>query len=242
MTIEEYKLMERQAMEALQRARESVVSADIGILMNREVYETAKSEGSPAYAVSVQNFHELYWGHEIYVINEDVPRIFAPAIIRFSENCDLRKSDAGGFLVSGSHDGTLHLYARSTLEPVFFRDTGLTVHQANRTERMTSEDQVCAGEGQGLWQREYVGRYMPSLDLEQYVPQLTVYELRKELDEVLSSLQKPLLSKRWKKNPPQTAKAPPVKDWDERITPEDTKELDEFLNSLAGKGVLEPAT
>ena len=41
---------------------------------------------------------------------------------------------------------------------------------------------------------------------------------------------------------PKKKKAPPKKDWDERLTPEDTKELDEFLNSLARKGTLESAT
>lgn len=67
--------------------------------------------------------------------------------------------------------------------------------------------------------------------------QPTWSELERQLDEIAATMQRGTGSAISKKK-----KAPPKKDWDERLTPEDTKELDEFLNSLARKGTLESAT
>ena len=62
-------------------------------------------------------------------------------------------------------------------------------------------------------------------------------EFERQLNETAAMIQQ------WNEGAtPKRKKAPPKKDWNERITPEDTKELDEFLNSLARKGTLESAT
>lgn len=61
-------------------------------------------------------------------------------------------------------------------------------------------------------------------------------EFERQLNEVAATAQREFLGA------PSRKKTPPRKDWDEQITTEDTKELDEFLNSLARKGTLESAT
>lgn len=62
-------------------------------------------------------------------------------------------------------------------------------------------------------------------------------EFEHQLSQVATTAQREFLGA-----PSRKKKAPPKKDWDKRITPEDTKELDEFLNSLARKGTLKSAT
>ena len=73
--------------------------------------------------------------------------------------------------------------------------------------------------------------------LDQSMGGFDMEEFELQLSEVTATAQRKFLGA-----PPRKKKAPPKKDWDERITPEDTKELDEFLNSLARKGMLESAT
>ena len=245
MTAAEYGSMENQAMAALQQLREKGVSGDdIGILMSREVYDMAKAEGNSAYAVSVENFRAIYWGYDIYVIAEDSPPIFSPVITRFSDNFGVLQFDAGTFLISESDDGTLRVYTKPTQEHAFFCETEFTVCQAHQIERVTFADRIRAGRERERGQR----MYMPLHELSDWMPyttpqpdflasQPTWSELERQLDEIAATMQRGTGRAISKKK-----KAPPKKDWDERLTPEDTKELDEFLNSLARKGTLESAT
>lgn len=245
MTAAEYGSMENQAMAALQQLREKGVSGDdIGILMSREVYDMAKAGGNSAYAVSVENFRAIYWGYDIYVIAENAPPIFSPVIVRFLEDFDLFQFDAGTFLISESDDGTLRVYTKPTQEHAFFCETEFTVCQAHQIERVTFADRIRAGRERERGQR----MYMPLHEWSDWMPyttpqpdflasQPTWSELERQLDEIAATMQRGTGSAISKKK-----KAPPKKDWDERLTPEDTKELDEFLNSLARKGTLESAT
>lgn len=245
MTAAEYGSMETQAMTALQQLREKGISGDdIGILMSREVYDMARLGDNAAYAVSIENFRSVYWGYDIYVIAEDSPPIFSPVITRFSDNFGVLQFDAGTFLISESDDGTLRVYTKPTQEHAFFCETEFTVCQAHQIERVTFADRIRAGRERERGQR----MYMPLHELSDWMPyttpqpdflasQPTWSELERQLDEIAATMQRGTGSAISKKK-----KAPPKKDWDERLTPEDTKELDEFLNSLARKGTLESAT
>ena len=245
MTAAEYGSMETQAMTALQQLREKGISGDdIGILMSREVYDMARLGDNAAYAVSIENFRSVYWGYDIYVIAENAPPIFSPVIVRFLEDFDLFQFDAGTFLISESDDGTLRVYTKPTQEHAFFCETEFTVCQAHQIERVTFADRIRAGRERERGQR----MYMPLHEWSDWMPyttpqpdflasQPTWSELERQLDEIAATMQRGTGSAISKKK-----KAPPKKDWDERLTPEDTKELDEFLNSLARKGTLESAT
>ena len=245
MTAAEYGSMETQAMTALQQLREKGISGDdIGILMSREVYDMARLGDNAAYAVSIENFRSVYWGYDIYVIAENAPPIFSPVIVRFLEDFDLFQFDAGTFLISESDDGTLRVYTKPTQEHAFFCETEFTVCQAHQIERVTFADRIRAGRERERGQR----MYMPLHEWSDWMPyttpqpdflasQPTWSELERQLDEIAATMQRGTGSAISKKK-----KAPPKKDWDERLTPEDTKELDEFLNSLARKGTMESAT
>lgn len=245
MTAAEYGSMENQVMAALQQLREKGVSGDdIGILMSREVYDMAKAGGNSAYAVSVENFRAIYWGYDIYVIAEDSPPIFSPVITRFSDNFGVLQFDAGTFLISESDDGTLRVYTKPTQEHAFFCETEFTVCQAHQMERVTFADRIRAGQERERGQRMYMplhewSDWMPytALQPDFLASQPTWSELEWQLDEIVATMQRGTGSAT-----PKKKKAPPKKDWDERLTPEDTKELDEFLNSLTRKGTLESAT
>lgn len=245
MTAAEYGSMETQAMTALQQLREKGISGDdIGILMSREVYDMARLGDNAAYAVSIENFRSVYWGYDIYVIAENAPPIFSPVIVRFLEDFDLFQFDAGTFLISESDDGTLRVYTKPTQEHAFFCETEFTVCQAHQIERITFADRIRAGRERERGQR----MYMPLHEWSDWMPyttpqpdflasQPTWSELERQLDEIAATMQRGTGSAISKKK-----KAHPKKDWDERLTPEDTKELDEFLNSLARKGTMESAT
>ena len=245
MTAAEYGSMETQAMTALQQLREKGISGDdIGILMSREVYDMARLGDNAAYAVSIENFRSVYWGYDIYVIAENAPPIFSPVIVRFLEDFDLFQFDAGTFLISESDDGALRVFTKPTQDHAFFIETEFTVYQGRQTERVTFADRIRAGRERERGQR----MYMPLHEWSDWMPyttpqpdflasQPTWSELERQLDEIAATMQRGTGSAISKKK-----KAPPKKDWDERLTPEDTKELDEFLNSLARKGTLESAT
>ena len=245
MTAAEYGSMKTQAMTALQQLREKGISGDdIGILMSREVYDMARLGDNAAYAVSIENFRSVYWGYDIYVIAENAPPIFSPVIVRFLEDFDLFQFDAGTFLISESDDGALRVFTKPTQDHAFFIETEFTVYQGRQTERVTFADRIRAGRERERGQR----MYMPLHEWSDWMPyttpqpdflasQPTWSELERQLDEIAATMQRGTGSAISKKK-----KAPPKKDWDERLTPEDTKELDEFLNSLARKGTLESAT
>lgn len=229
-------------MAALQQLREKGISGDdIGILMSREVYDMARVGGNSAYAVSVENFRAVYWGYNIYIIAEASPSIFSPVITRFPDNFDAFQFDAGTLLISESDDGTLRVYMKQTQEHAFFCETEFTVRQAHQMERVTFADRI------RTWQeREQRDVYMPhdwsdwmtytALQTDFLASQPTWSDLERQLNEIEAAMQRGTGSAVPKKKTPQK------KDWDERLTPEDTKELDEFLNSLAKKGTLESAT
>ncbi len=266
MTVAEYSSMEIQAMTALQQLREKGVSGDdIGILMSREVYDMARLGDNSAYAVSVENFRSVYWGYDIYVIAENSPPIFSPVIVRFLEDLDLSQFDAGTFLISESDDGILRVYTKPAQEHAFFIETEFTVYQGHQTERVTFADRICAGQERerrrfsaapfdlrnaapfewGDWMAYATTRpdYLPhptdrwTMTLGGGADGVDMEEFERQLNQVAATTQREFLGV-----PPRKKKAPPKKDWDERITPEDTKELDEFLNGLARKGTLESAT
>lgn len=246
-------------MTALQQLREKGVSGDdIGILMSREVYDMARLGNNAAYAVSVENFRSVYWGYDIYVIAEGAPPIFSPVIVRFLDDFDLSQFDVGTFLISESDDGTLRVYTKPTQEHAFFTETELTAYRGRQTERVTFADRLRAGrdhpprpwynrEGHSDWQDlmryaiqpDYLTRPATewTMTMDTGTDGFDLEEFERQLNQVAATTQREFMGISSRKK-----KFPPKKDWDERITPEDTKELDEFLNSLARKGTLESAT
>lgn len=259
MTAAEYGSMKTQAMTALQQLREKGISGDdIGILMSREVYDMARLGDDAAYAVSIENFRSVYWGYDIYVIAENAPPIFSPVIVRFLEDFDLFQFDAGTFLISESDDGALRVFTKPTQDHAFFIETEFTVYQGRQTERVTFADRFRAGrdhpprpwynrEGHTDWQDlmryaiqpDYLTRPATewTMTMNTGTDGFDMEEFERQLSQVAAMTQREFLG-----TPSRKKKTHPKKDWDERITPEDTKELDEFLNSLARKGTLESAT
>lgn len=250
MTAAEYSSMENQAMTALQQLRGKGISGDdIGILMSREVYDMAMFGNNSAYAVSVENFRSVYWEYNIYVIAESTPPIFSPVIVRFLEDFDPFRFDAGTFLISESDDGTLRVYTKPTQEHAFFTETEFTVYQGRQTERVTFADRIRAGQERERQQQREMDVYTPVLDWPNFFTSSTpqsdflsrpttgwftegfdTEEFERQLNEIAATARRESMG-----TTPRPKKAPLKKDWDERITPEDTKELDEFLNSLTKK-------
>ena len=250
MTAAEYSSMETQAMTALQQLREKGVSGDdIGILMSREVYDMARLGDNAAYAVSIENFRSVYWGYDIYVIAENAPPIFSPVIVRFLEDFDLFQFDAGTFLISESDDGALRVFTKPTQDHAFFIETEFTVYQGRQTERVTFADRIRTGQERERQQQREMDVYTPVLDWPNFFTSSTpqsdflfrpttgwftegfdMEEFERQLNEIAATARRESMG-----TTPRPKKTPLKKDWDERITPEDTKELDEFLNSLAKK-------
>lgn len=278
MTTEEYKAMEHEALDNLQRLHTLGVAGEhIAFVMSRDTYLAALAEtGTVCRAADYSDDGEqtgirsVYQGYDIFIINEESRSSFQPAIKGFNvRGVNYDQLSLGDFVLSEAVEEDPRIFAKMQLDPVVFNDTGLTVcrqYERVANGRVTFADRIRAGqerERQHPWhemerrtsatpfnlgdaapfrgdrmtytipQPDFLTRptarwTMDGLDME---------EFERQLNEIAATMRRETESTK-----PKKKKAPPKKDWDERITPEDTKELDEFLNSLARKGTLESAT
>lgn len=221
MTNEEYEVMERQIPDAIWRLKSAGIDNDsIAIIMSQDVYEMAGGRGGNILTVGMCDLRVTYWGCDVYIVDQAGYSIFSPAIKRFPTDSEINLDliGTGHFVISesGSNDGAFLVYMKDQDSQSIFRDAGFTVR---RPKQILFADRP--------WRRPY--RTIPNdwLSSDNYY----------RADYVCAfAMQEPDEINAKKKKDPQ------VKDWDERITPDDTKELDEFLGSLMRNGALEPAT
>lgn len=278
MTTEEYKAMEHEALDNLQRLHTLGVAGEhIAFVMSRDTYLAASAEaGTVCRAADYSDDGEqtgirsVYQGYDIFIINEESRSSFQPAIKGFNvREVNYDQLSLGDFVLSEVVEEDPRIFAKMQLDPVVFNDTGLTVRrQYERVAdgRVTFADRIRAGQERERQHPRYAGeRRTPTtpFDLGDAVPfgadwmtyatpqpdfltrptarwtmeGFDMEEFERQLNEIAATMQREPIGAA-----PRRKKSPPKKDWDERITPEDTKELDEFLNSLARKGTLESAT
>lgn len=267
MTAEEYRVMEREAMDNLQRLHTLGVNGDnIAFVMSRDVCLAASAE--PNTVCRAADYSEdgeqtgirsVYQGYDIFIINEESRSTFQPAIKGFQVGgVNYDQLSLGDFILSETAGEDPRIFAKMQLDPLVFNDTGLTVrrqYEQVASGRVTFADRIRAGQERERRQRRDGEIYTRLFDRNgwtgyttaqpdfltrpitgRFAEGFSMEEFERQLNEVAATMQRGAASTTPKK------KAPPKKDWDERITPEDTKELDEFLNSLARKGTLESAT
>lgn len=207
--------------------------------------------------------HSVYRGYDIYIVNEDVRLVFQPAIKAFHiDGVKYHYLSEGDYVLSLTPGDDWHVFSKKQDSPIMFSDARLTVRQERdhiANGRVTFADRIRAMQEQierevsPMWRMEYephwdspvirpaswneVVRYRPDGEYEwlpqpyPWQPQLDVDEFERQLKEVSAMAQQMLDGKK-----PKRKKTSHVKDWDERLTPDDTKELDEFLDSLMQKG------
>lgn len=250
MTTEEYRAMEHEALDNLQRLHTlGIVGDNIAFVMSRDAYLAASTEANTIcraadYSENGEQtgIRSVYQGYDIFIINEESRSSFQPAIKGFNiRGVNYDQLSLGDFVLSESVGEDPRIFAKMQLEPLVFNDTGLTVsrqYERVANGRVTFADRIRAvqeREQQHYW-TQYVST-QPDFLSSPIMGGFSASEFERQLNEVAT-----IMRRETKGVTPTRKKAPPVKDWDERITPEDTKELDKFLSSLARKGTLESAT
>lgn len=269
MTVEEYKAMEHEALDNLQRLHTLGIAGEhIAFVMSRDTYLAASTEtGTVCRAADYSDDGEqtgirsVYQGYDIFIINEESRSSFQPAIKGFNvRGINYDQLSLGDFVLSEAVEEDPRIFAKMQLDPVVFNDTGLTVcrqYERVANGRVTFADRIRTRqeqERQHPWYERQ--RYTPLFDwngwtgyttpqpdfltrpiAERFADGFSMEEFERQLNEIAATMQREPMGGALRRK-----KTPPKKDWDERITPEDTKELDEFLNSLARKGTLESAT
>lgn len=266
MTTEEYRAMEYEALYNLQRFHNLGINGDnIAFVMSRDVYLAASAEANTVcraadYSENGEQtgMRSVYHGYDIFIINEESRSTFQPAIKGFRvEGANYYQLSLGDIVLSEVSEEDPHVYNKTQLDPLVFNATGLTVHRQYErvaSGRVTFADRLRAGQERARQQWQAREIYEPLFDQNrngwtQYISSqpdflsrpimegFSIEEFERQLNEVAAMTRQGAES-----SMPKKKKSPPKKDWDERLTSEDTKELDEFLNSLARKGTLESAT
>lgn len=235
MTLEEFRMIESVVPCGIQRLREANVSEeDIAIVASRDIYEAMQHFSEHNFGVNILDFHATYCGYNIYIIEQDVNEVFAPAVQNgFFTQFNAGQLNDGDVIIIESDDGTDHVYTKEEADgpAIFFKDAELTVRQAH--QNMRSEYTVASG----LMDRNgrMYNRFSPTWELEYSTDWLPIdagsftSTLEQQLEAVASTISGGARA-------PVGAKKPPR---EKKLTSEDTRELDEFLGSFK---VLESAT
>jgi len=258
----EFGMIEAEALRNIYRLLSVGVSGpDIAVVMTRDVYLAAASmnyvcwntestaEGTTIYAA--------YKGYSIFIIDDtDSSTTFQPAIkgLRIS-GLNYEVLSMGDLIVADVNP--TRLYAMTQAHPPCFSDTGRTVTlESNRLTngRVTFADRIRAGQEANRNGRMYSpsafapgdGYYIRQTPADSITPsifdQSVINELERQFNEIGSgSLWSSIPSELRDTIAPKRKKRP-AKEQEKPLTPEDTKELDEFLNSFAKKPMLESAT
>lgn len=264
MTTEEYRAIEREALDNLQRLHTlGIIGDNIAFVMSRDTYLAASTETNTIcraadYSENGEQtgIRSVYQGYDIFIINEESRPTFQPAVKGFQiRGVSYDQLSLGDLVLSETAEEDPRIFAKMQLAPPVFNDTGLTVsrqYERIANGRVAFADQICAGQERERQQRREREIYTPLFDWNdwtQYISSqldslsrpvmggFSVDEFELQLNEVATTMRQGTEGVMLKRK-----KSLPVKDWDERITPEDTKELDDFLYSLARKDTLESAT
>lgn len=226
MTTEEYRRMEQDAIDDLYRLRALGIDGErIVFVMSRDVYLASLAEPNKVFRAADYSddgtqvgIRSVYQGYDIYIINEETRSTFQPAIKKFYSDDSVlyAQLSLGDFILSEISSGDITICSKSSDEPLIFTETEMTVRQEHESiahGRVTFADRIFAARSE--WHP-----IPPELQPEWF--------------------HTPLKRAPWGSIPLKGT--PPEKDWDEKLTPEDTKELDEFLCSLVKGGILESAT
>lgn len=265
MTKREFKLVEQNALRSLQRFSNISDSENIVFVMSKDVYVAALSNPDTAYRVADYSedgaqvgTHSVYRGYDIFIINEEHRAIFQPAIKEFRiPGFDYYQLSPGDFVLSDDVDDNIHIFSKVDGDLLRFNDTYLTanldVEYVRNGRFVSEEDRVHALREQR--EHEFAQMWRLEFDPDWAKPMVRPASWNEAVRFYPPPWSKPEAS--WfcasQEVPPITQqisackkakrkKASPAKDWDERLTPDDTKELDEFLDSLTHKGTLGSAT
>lgn len=245
MTFGQLADMERQVAEGIRRLNEANVNdEDICIIMSRDVYEMAAQE---LLAFNVFDFRVAYRGHDVFLVEHTSNPMFTPAIKRYQTGLDFDSEQIGigTFIICESgDDGSLCTYMKTQTHPAIFRETGLTVHQAHQTERVAFYDRLNMVNGNGrIYAPEFSGERMtvpaepPRYTVAWGEPGWSAIEesICAGVDEMIrESIVSTVMGA---ETPTSSGVKKRVRQ--KKLTPEDTKELDEFLESFK---ILESAT
>lgn len=216
MTTEEYIRMEREALSSLQRIRElGIRSDDIVFLMDRDVYLTASRRPDtivqrvdyPSDLERRPQIRHVFRGYDVFIADEESPPVFSPALKGFQiAEFNYSRLSLGDIVLSESVDEDPHVFVKMHDEPTTFNDMGVVARPAYGPVLMGFD----YADRQPVFEHRNLGRPWFSFD------DLDVKFTFKNGSHI------------------ETARRS-EKEWDEKLTPEDTKELDEFLNSITEK-------
>lgn len=145
MTTEEYRAMEHEALDNLQRLHTlGIVGDNIAFVMSRDTYLAASTEANTIcraadYSENGEQtgIRSVYQGYDIFIINEESRSSFQPAIKGFNiRGFNYDQLSLGDFVLSESVGEDPRIFAKMQLEPLVFNDTGLTV--SRQYERVAS--------------------------------------------------------------------------------------------------------
>ncbi len=259
-----FNMIETEALRNIDRLLSVGVSgSDLAVVMTRDVYLAAASmdyvywnaestaEGTTTYAT--------YKGYGIFIIDDaDSSATFQPAIkgLRIS-GMNYEALSMGDLIVADVNP--TRLYAMTQAHPPCFSDTGRTVTlESNRLPngRVTFADRIRETNRNGrvyspsAFEIAYESAFAP---YDEYIRQTASDWTVPSVDQILNELERQFdaigSDSLWSSIPSElrdaiapTRKKKPAKEQEKPLTPEDTKELDEFLNSFTRKPTLKSAT
>lgn len=229
MTTEEYGFAEAEALRNLQRIRSLGVSGDnIAFVMSNDVFLSALRKtdhicGAVDYEENgtMAGVRTVYHRYDIFIINEQSELAFQPAVKGFQIDCfDYDQLSLGDIVLHETVGEEPHIFSKLSNEFSEFADTGLTVR---RPYEPVSNSRAALK----IWRHvDPVQDWLPRWEPYESLSQQFSWEMDRAFDEAYNIVQKYVSTLKNKK------RTPCKDDWDERLTKEDTRELDEFLDSL----------
>lgn len=235
MTNATYEALLGGALAQVEKLRAfGVCSEDIVFVMTKDVYQFANATEvnlTTNYQVEALTVKAKLYGYDIGIIDEPVGKITETTFTAASKRMDYRVGMEVGDMIIVDDDGKHRLYLLDFRPTACFLDTGRTV-RFEQVFRMPCVTNTVNDAIRGNIPYRF-NSYAPYLEDGLVVP--TVYGFRNYTD-LLDSL---IRSVDWLHAGRTTAHKKRESELKEsKLTPEDTKELDDFLNSF----VVKPAT
>lgn len=234
-------------------------SEDIVFVMTEDVYRFANAidaNFATNYQVEALTVKAKLYGYDVGIINGPVGETTETIFTAASKGIDYHVGmEVGDMIVVDEDDGEHHLYSFDLRPTVCFLDTGRTVRfeQAFQMSGVTSAVNDALVDNSPyrfdsyapFWENRFVvppvyefGDYADRLDSLTREAATTTFPLDANWEEILETIRQGSPAD-WL-HPRRTAapKKQKSKPKESKLTPEDTKELDDFLNSF----VVKPAT
>jgi len=242
-----FRIIEAEALRNIDRLLSVGVSgSDLAVVMTRDVYLAAESMNYVYWhaesAAEGTTIYATYKEYSIFIIDDaDSSTTFQPAIkgLRISD-LNYEALSMGDLIVADINP--TRLYAMTQTHPPCFSDTGRTVTlESNRLTngRITFSDHIRAAHEANRNGWMYSSNAFYTAYKSALVPNNEYYILQTSVDRIAPSI---FDKSELKKTMEPKQKKKPGKELEKPLTPEDTKELDEFLNSFARKPMLVSAT